>query len=63
MVLPRDKVSGNDVLKDINMKPNYTVFVGGCEVNDNYLSLEDANKLAQEYLNDGYNDVVVVRND
>ena len=44
MVLPRDKVSGNDVLKDINMKPNYTVFVGGCEVNDNYLSLEDANK-------------------
>jgi hypothetical protein len=38
----------------------YTVFVGGAEVNDNLLTLEQANRLADEYAFDGYDDVCVV---
>lgn len=41
------------------MKDEYTVWVGGVEVNDSYLYKEDALKLAQLYTNDGYTDVYI----
>lgn len=41
------------------MKKNYTVWVGGTEVNDYYLTKEQAEKLADEYINDGYDDVKI----
>lgn len=38
----------------------YTVWVGGTEVCDEYLdNLEDAKHLADEYINKGYDDVVI----
>ena len=37
----------------------YSVWVGASEVNDYYLSLEDAIELAHEYEEDGYYDVVI----
>ena len=37
----------------------FTVWVGGVEVNDYYLSRDKAYKLAQEYIDDGYDDVIV----
>ena len=38
---------------------NYTVWVGGTEVNDHLLSKDKAEKLAKEYTDDGYDDVIV----
>jgi hypothetical protein len=38
---------------------NYTVWVGGSEVNDEYLSQQDAVALAQHWRAQGYNDVAV----
>lgn len=43
---------------DINIK-NRVVWVGGVEVNDYYLTLAEANKLADEYKADGYDDVII----
>lgn len=37
----------------------YTVWVGGVEVNDFLLNLEEANKLAQKYISQGYPDVAI----
>jgi hypothetical protein len=37
----------------------YTVWVGGVEVNDYYLTKEEAENLAFEYEDDGYDDVIV----
>jgi len=37
----------------------YTVWVGGTEVNDYYLSKEEAKRLANEYTTDGYDDVII----
>ena len=37
----------------------YTVWVGGTEVNDYYLTLYQAKNLAWEYLADGYDDVAI----
>ena len=37
----------------------YTVWVGGMEVNDHYLNKEKADALAQEYIDDDYDDVIV----
>jgi hypothetical protein len=37
----------------------YTVWVGGVEVNDFYLTKEAAATIAEEYYNDGYDDVVI----
>ena len=37
----------------------YSVWVGGVEVNDYYLTEEKANELADEFINDGYDDVVI----
>ena len=39
----------------------YTVWVGGVEVNDNYLNnLEDAKMLAEGYRDEGYTDVYIM---
>ena len=37
----------------------YTVWVGGVEVNDHYLTKEKATALADEYMSDGYDDVEI----
>ena len=37
----------------------YTVWVGGVEVNDHYLTKEEANNLAFEYKDDGHDDVII----
>ena len=37
----------------------YSVWVGGTEVNDYYLSLYEAQELAKEYEQDGYQDVKI----
>ena len=40
---------------------NYTVWVGGTEVCDEYLnSLEAAQRLADEYRDKGYDDVIIM---
>ncbi len=41
------------------MGNNWTVWVGGIEVNDFLLSKEDADWLAEIYKNNGYTDVIV----
>lgn len=41
------------------MGKKYTVWVGGTEVNDYHLSLDEAQRLAYEYQNDGYDDVII----
>lgn len=38
---------------------HYTVWVDGVEVNNYYLTKQEAEKLAQEYINDMYDDVVI----
>lgn len=38
---------------------NYTVWVGGIEINDHYLNLSDAKELAEKYRLQGYSDVVI----
>lgn len=37
----------------------YTVWVGGVEVNDHLLTKEEADVLAENYKNDGYDDVQI----
>jgi hypothetical protein len=37
----------------------YVVWVGGSEVNDSYLTKEEAENLAFEYEADGYDDVII----
>ena len=37
----------------------YTVWVGGTEVNDEYLTKEEAENLAFEYKDVGYEDVII----
>jgi hypothetical protein len=50
----RDKKTVSESTED-----TYTVWVGGTEVNDYLLSKEDAERLAQEYRDKGYDDVVI----
>ena len=40
-------------------KTMYCVWVGGVEVNDRYLTKEEAEDLADVYEEDGYEDVVI----
>ena len=40
----------------------YSIFVGGIEVNDFYVSLQKANRVAMYWLKKGYNDVKIVKN-
>lgn len=42
------------------MDARYSVFVGGIEVNDYYLTYGEAEDLADEYWADGYDDVQIV---
>lgn len=42
-------------------KRNYSVFVGGMEVNHNYLNKQQAWSVAKEWATDGYDDVVIRR--
>ena len=37
----------------------YTVWVGSVEVSDYYLSLENATRLADEWEDGGYNDIII----
>lgn len=37
----------------------WSVWVGGVEVNDYYLTLEQAQELANQYQDDGYNEVAI----
>lgn len=37
----------------------WTVWVGGVEVNDNYLTLEEAERLRDDYLDEDYDDVIM----
>lgn len=41
----------------------YTVYVGGLEVNDFYLTKVEAEHLAQSYLDDDYDDVEILNID
>ena len=41
------------------MIQSYTVWVGGVEVNDYSLPLENAIRLANVYIDKGYNDVII----
>lgn len=41
----------------------WSVFVGGAEVNDSLLDFDTACVLAQEYLDDDYNDVMLMQYD
>lgn len=47
--------------KKLDIMKKYSVWVGGIEVNDFYLSKKDAEKLKKEYEQDGYDDVVIRR--
>jgi hypothetical protein len=40
---------------------NYTVYVGGFEVNDFYLTLEEAEKIAAFYIKKGYEDISILK--
>ena len=44
---------------DYYRSENYSVFVGGTEVNDYLLTKEQAENLAQEFIDDGYDDVEI----
>ena len=37
----------------------FTVWVGGLEVNDFYITKAEAERLAEVYIDDGYDDVVI----
>lgn len=41
------------------MKKMFSVWVGGIEVNDNYLTKKEAEVLAKAYRNEGYDDVKI----
>jgi hypothetical protein len=51
---------GSDRVRITDHQPlKHTVWVGGVEVNDYYLSKEDAETLAEKYRKEGYDDVIV----
>jgi len=41
----------------------YSVYVDGIEVNDYYLTIDEAEKLKDEYEHDEYDDVAIVKNE
>ena len=43
----------------MNEEERYTVWVGGTEISKGYLSYEDALYLSDQYLEDGYDDVII----
>ena len=42
-----------------NLLKRYTVWVGGTEVNAEYLPWYEACELAYKYINDGHDDVII----
>lgn len=46
-------------MKSEGTEKSWSVFVGGTEVNDFLMSLTDAERLAGEYVDDGYDDVAL----
>ena len=42
------------------MNKVFSVWVGGSEVNDYYLTIDEAIRIADEYVDDGYEDVHIV---
>ena len=58
--LINDKQFNYNINECINaLEEKYSVFVGGVEVNDYLLNREEAENLAFEYEDDGYDDVVI----
>jgi len=58
------KMSINDMVKSIDEDkgekvPSWTVWVGGGEINDYYLSETQAKDIAQAWIDKGYDEVVV----
>ena len=43
----------------LDLEKKFTVWVGGSEVNDYLLTLQEAEDLAKEYEMDGYDDVII----
>ena len=41
------------------MRKSFSVWVGGSEVNDYYLTQDEAIKLAEKYIEDGHDDVSI----
>jgi len=41
--------------------PSYCVWCGGAEVVDSYVTLDRANTLFEEFVEDGYDDVVITK--
>ena len=41
------------------MSIRFSVWVGGVEVNDNLLTLDEAQRIAKNWLDDGYDDVQI----
>ena len=52
-------VLSNYLKQYIMSEKKFVVWVGGVEVNDNYLTKKQAEDLAFEYEEDGYDDVVI----
>ena len=48
-------------LEDINKPKSYTVWVGGTEVLDHYVSKQKADSIAKAFIKDGYEDVHVCK--
>ena len=46
---------------DSSVEEQYTVWVGGTEVNDYYITKDDAKALANVFIDRGYNDVCVFK--
>ena len=47
-------------MPSIDQEKRFSVFVGGAEVNDFYLTEEEADRVYHEYLAEGYDDVQMV---
>lgn len=45
--------------RGFTQKPEWSVWVGGVEVNDHYLRLQEAQDLANKYEAEGYTDVAL----
>ena len=58
--LINDKQFNYDLNECINaLEEKFTVWVGGVEVNDYLLTREEAENLAFEYEEDGYDDIII----
>ena len=53
------RIGKNVAVPDTSLKPVYTVWVGGTEVNDYYMTKEYAESTAKTFIADGYDDVII----